>query len=472
VRALLIISGYRVKSINKGKASTMKKRKNLIRLGIAAVVLIIIALAVARKQGLIGKDDVIKVTAEKAELKSIIETVSANGKIQPEAEVKISPDVSGEVIEVFVKEGDEVKAGTLLARIDPKIYASNFDRIQASLNTQKANLANARARLAQVQAQFINAKASYERSQKLWDQKAISASEFDAAKSAYEVAKAEVTAAEENVKGADFSVKSAEASVKEAGENLYKTTIYAPVSGTISKLNVEKGERVAGASQFSAGTEILRIANLAIMEVIVSVNENDIVRVSLNDTALVEVDSYLNKKFKGIVTQIATSANVSGLSADQVTNFDVKIRMLPESYSDLIPADKPNASPFRPGMSATVDIQTETAMNVLAVPIQAVTTREDSTKIDRKEDPGENSRKKEEVKRTEPMQEYVFLVKDGQAKLQKVKTGIQDNSHIMITSGLKAGDEVISGPYRAVSKSLKEGDKIRVVDKEDLFKKK
>ncbi len=450
----------------------MKKRKNLIRIGIAAVVLIIIALAVARKQGVIGKEDLTKVTAEKAELKSIIETVSANGKIQPEAEVKISPDVSGEVIDVFVKEGDEVKAGTLLARIDPKIYASNFDRIQASLNTQKANLANARARLAQVQAQFINAKASFERNQKLWDQQAISASEFDAAKSAYEVARAEVTAAEENVKGADFSVKSAEASVKEAGENLYKTTIYAPVSGTISKLNVEKGERVAGASQFSAGTEILRIANLAIMEVIVSVNENDIVRVSLYDTALVEVDSYLNRKFKGVVTEIATSANVSGISADQVTNFDVKIRMLPESYSDLIPAGTPNASPFRPGMSATVDIQTETAMNVLAVPIQAVTTREDSTKIVKKEQPEKDAQKDENAKRTEPLQEYVFLVKDGQAKLQKVKTGIQDNSHIFITAGLKAGDEVISGPYRAVSKSLKDGDKIKVVEKEDLFSKK
>ncbi|MBK9357099.1 MAG: efflux RND transporter periplasmic adaptor subunit [Bacteroidales bacterium] len=452
----------------------MKKRKNLIRIGIAAVILVVIALAIARKQGLIGKEDLTKVTSEKAESRSIIETVSANGKIQPEAEVKISPDVSGEVVDVFVKEGDEVQAGTLLAKIDPKIYASNYDRILASLNTTKASLANARARLAQVQAQFINAKASYERNQRLWNEKAISASEYDAAKSAYEVAKSEVTAAEENVKGADYSVKSAEASVKEASENLYKTSIYAPVSGTISKLNVEKGERVAGASQFSAGTEILRIANLAIMEVIVSVNENDIVRVSLNDTALVEVDSYLNRKFKGVVTEIATSANVSGLSADQVTNFDVKIRMLPSSYSDLIPAATPNASPFRPGMSATVDIQTETALKVLTVPIQAVTAREDSTKMEKKTpetEGNESEKEKEALKRTEPVQEYVFVVKDGVARLQKVKTGIQDNTFIQITDGLKAGDEVISGPYRAVSKSLKDGDKIKVVEKEELFKK-
>lgn len=449
----------------------MKKRKNLIRFGIAAVVLIIIVLAIARKQGLIGKEDLTSVTTEKAELRSIIETVSANGKIQPEAEVKISPDVSGEVVEVFVKEGDEVQAGAILAKIDPKIYASNYDRILASLNTQKANLANSRARVAQVQAQYINAKASFERNERLWKEKAISASEYDAAKSAFEVARAEVTAAEETVKAADYSVKSAEASVKESAENLYKTTIYAPVSGTISKLNVEKGERVAGASQFSAGTEILRIANLTMMEVIVSVNENDIVRVSLNDTALVEVDSYLNKKFKGIVTSIATSANVSGLSADQVTNFDVKIRMLPESYGDLLPKGSSNVSPFRPGMSATVDIQTETALNVLTVPIQSVTAREDSTKMEKKDNEKE-SKEAEEVKRNEPVQEYVFLVKGGTVSLQKVKTGIQDNTYIQITSGLKAGDEVVSGPYRAVSKSLKNGDKVEVVDKADLFKKK
>jgi HlyD family secretion protein len=213
------------------------------------------------------------------------------------------------------------------------------------------------------------------------------------------------------------------------------------------------------------------------MEVIVSVNENDIVRVSLNDTSLVEVDSYLNRKFKGIVTEIATSANVSGLTADQVTNFDVKIRMLPESYSDLISAATPNASPFRPGMSATVDIQTETALKVLTVPIQAVTAREDSTKVEKKtkenkdSDGNQAKEEKEEVKRTEPVQEYVFIIKDGVAKLQKVKTGIQNNTHIQITAGLKAGDEIISGPYRAVSKSLKDGDKVEVVEKEELFKK-
>lgn len=447
------------------------KRKKLIRIGIGLIVLLIIFMAVARKMGWLGSGNLTDVSAEKAQLRSITETVSANGKIQPEVEVKISPDVSGEVVELFVKEGDEVKAGDLLARIDPKIYASNYDRMLAGLNTQKANLANSRARVAQVQAQYINAKASFERSEKLFREKAISASEFDAAKSSYEVAEAEVTAAAESVKAAEYSVKSAEASVKEAGENLYKTSIYAPVSGTISKLNVEKGERVAGASQFSAGTEILRIANLAVMEVIVSVNENDIIRVAINDTALVEVDSYLNRKFKGVITQIATSANVTGLSADQVTNFDVKIRMLPESYSDLKVKGQATASPFRPGMSATVDIQTESLYNILTVPIQAVTTRQDSLKPGAKAG-GEEKAPAGEAATFETIQEYVFVKEGGEAKLRKVKTGIQDNTYIHITEGLSEGEEVITGPYRVVSKTLKDGDKIKVVERSELFEKK
>lgn len=447
-------------------------KKILIRVGVAIVIVAIVVLAVARKKGLIGEEDALKVTTEKAMLRSIIETVSANGKIQPEVEVKISPDVSGEIVELYVKEGDEVKSGDLLAKIDPKIYASNYDRMLAGVNSQKANLANSRARVAQVQAQFINAKASFERSDRLFKEKAISASEFDAAKSAFEVAKAEVTAGEENAKAAEFAVKSAEASVKEASENLYKTSIYAPVSGTISKLNVEKGERVAGASQFSSGTEILRIANLEVMEVNVSVNENDIVRIAINDTALVEVDSYLNRKFKGVITQIATSANVVGLSADQVTNFDVKIRMIPDSYSDLKVKGQPTASPFRPGMSATVDIQTETALNILTVPIQSVTTRQDTTVTEEKGPANTGDANDKTTKSTEAAKEYVFTVKDGVAKLQEVKTAIQDNMYIQITEGLSEGDEVISGPYRAISKTLKDQDKVKVVQKEELFEKK
>ncbi len=446
----------------------MSKKKNLIRVGIALVIILIIVLAVARKKGLIGEEDSVKVTTEKVALRSIIETVSANGKIQPEVEVKISPDVSGEVVELLVKEGDQIKAGDLLAKIDPKIYASNYDRMLAGVNSQKANLANAKARVAQVQAQYINAKASFERNDKLFKENAISAAEFDAARASYDVANAEVTAAEQSVKAAEYSVKSSDASLKEASENLYKTSIYAPVSGTISKLNVEKGERVAGASQFSSGTEILRIANLEVMEVMVSVNENDIVRIAMNDTALVEVDSYLNRKFKGIITQIATSANVTGISADQVTNFEVKIRMIPESYADLNMKGQPTASPFRPGMSATVDIQTETALNIMTIPIQAVTTRMDSTAKPEATETDD----KPVAKVEQEVKEYVFVLKDGMAKLQEVKTGIQDNTNIQILEGLKEGDEVISGPYRAVSKTLNNDDKVKVVEKEALYDKK
>jgi HlyD family secretion protein len=304
----------------------------------------------------------------------------------------------------------------------------------------------------------------------LHDQKAISDSEFETSKANYEVANAEVEAAVENVNAATFSIKSAEAGVKESRENLSKTSIYAPVGGTISKLNIEKGERVAGASQFGSGTEILRIANLQTMEVNVSVNENDIVRVSLYDTALVEVDAYQNRKFKGIVTEIGTSANTVGVSADQVTNFEVKIRILPESYKDLIASDKPNDSPFRPGMSATVDIQTSSAVNILTVPIQAVTTRADTSGVVKeKVEVTESQDEKKTKKNAEEVQEYVFVYENGVAKMVKVKTGIQDNANIQIIEGLKEGDEVITAPYRAVSKKLKNNAKVKKVEAKELY---
>ena len=455
----------------------MQKRKKLITIGIIAVVLVIIGFAIARKKGWIGSEDITKVSTELITKRTIVETVSANGKIEPEAEVKLSPAVSGEITELYVKEGDDVKAGDLLAKINPEIYLSSYDGSVAMVNTQRANLANANARLSQVKSQFVNAKASFERNDKLFKQQTISPAEYDAAKAAFEVAQAEVSAAEQTVKAAEYQVKNAEASVKESKENLTKTSIYAPAGGTISLLNVEKGERVAGASQFSSGTEILRIANLSSMEVNVSVNENDIVRVHLNDTALIEVDAYLNRKFKGIVTEISTSANVVGVSADQVTNFEVKIRILPASYKDLLKTGKENISPFRPGMSATVDIQTKTSPNVLTVPIQAVTTRTDTTNASVKQTSAgkeakttnATSSEKEPKKKEAAFEEIVFLYKDGKAKMVKVKTGIQDNTYIEIVSGLKEKQEVISGPYRAVTKKLKDGDVVKKVDKKDLF---
>lgn len=438
-----------------------KSTRNILLVSVGIVVIIVLVILAMNK----GEDrNGIKVTAEKVEKRTIIEVVSANGKIQPEKDIKISPYISGEVIELYVKEGDQVKTGDLLAKIDPEIYRASYDRSMAMLNSQKAAEANAQAQVAQVEAQFRNAELSFNRNKTLWEQKVISDADFDAAKSNYEVAKAGQDAAMESLKGARFGVESAKASLKESQENLFKTTISSPSDGTVSKLSVEKGERVTGASQFSAGTEIMRIANLESMEVNVEVNENDIVRVALNDTCLIEVDAYLDKKFKGIVTEISTSANTVGVSADQITNFNVKIRILAQSYSNMVDTASAIRSPFRPGMSATVDIQTETVKDVLSVPIQAVTTRADTTGVVKKEDTNiEVAATKDEVK------EYVFLVDNGKAKMQEVKTGVQDNTYIEITQGLEDGQEVITGPYRAISKRLKNDDVVKVVDKKDLF---
>jgi len=382
------------------------------------------------------------------------------------------------VVELNVKEGDFVKKGNPLAKIDPEIYISTYEKVEASLKTAQANEANAKARVAQSEAQFTKAKLDYQRSKTLWGKQVISDADFDAAKSAYQVSEAEVKAAQESYRSSQFQVKSARASLKEAKENLDRTVIYAPHDGTVSKLSVEVGERVTGASQFSAGTEIMRIANLDVMEVNVEVNENDIVRVSLNDTALIEVDAYLDREFKGIVTEIATSANTVGVTADQVTNFDVKIRMLKESYQDLINPDNPISSPFRPGMSATVEIETETVRDVLTVPIQAVTTRADTTgrlksaREKREEEKNKNKKESETTETKKDLIECVFVYKDGKAILKPVKTGVQDNTYIQIISGINEGDEVITAPYRVVSKTLKNNDKVEKVDKKDLFKEK
>ncbi len=444
-----------------------KSRKKLIWYIIGAVVLVVMV-ALAVKKG--KSSEAQKVAVEKVTRRNIIETVSANGKIQPAKDVKISPYISGEVVQLYVKEGDFVKKGQKLAKIDPKIYISSYQQAEAAVKTTEANQANSKARLAQSQAQYTKSKLDFARSEKLWKKQVISDADYDAARSAYLVAKAEVKAAEESYKASRFQVKSAMAKLSEAEENLNRTTIYAPNDGTVSKLSVQVGERVTGASQFSAGTEIMRIANLDVMEVNVEVNENDIVQVAMNDTALIEVDAYLNRKFKGIVTEIATSANTTGVSADQVTNFDVKIRMLKSSYADLIRPKNPIPSPFRPGMSATVEIQTKRADNVLAVPIQAVTTRADSTGRMRSAlEKREEKKAKKSTQLQKKTKEYVFLYEKGIAKLQEVKTGIQDNMYIEIKKGLKEGREVITAPYRLVSKTLKNGDKVKKVNKKALF---
>lgn len=461
----------------------MAKKNNLMKWLIIAVIVLIIFAVIGKKAGWVGGQDAKQIAVEKVVKRDIIETVSASGKIQPEVAVKISPDVSGEIVELSVKEGDRVTKGQLLARILPDIYQSYVDRAVAALNSSKANAEASKSRLVQVQSQFEKAKMTYDRNQKLFNEKLISASEWEGVKSAFEVAKAEVAASDQNVSAADFGVRSAEATVKEAQDNLRKTSIFAPVDATVSKLNVEKGERVVGTSQF-AGTEIMTLANLNEMEVRVDVNENDIVRVNVGDTSTVEVDAYLGKKFQGIVTEVANSANTLGISVDQVTNFTVKIRILRESYEQIRDAERPNKAVFNPGMSATVDIMTKRVAQAASVPIQAVTTRDTSIKGVKEVSKGDQMELEDEEsvravdlkeeKKTEvvdKISECVFVVSDGKVRLQTVKAGIQDNNYIEIISGLKAGDEVVTAPYSSISKLLKDGDKIEIVKKEDLFNK-
>jgi HlyD family secretion protein len=441
-----------------------KKSKKLLPYGIALVVILIIVLVVGKKAGWFGKDFQISVSTKIVESKTITELITANGKVQPETEVKISPDVSGEIIEMNIVEGNEVKKGQLLMVIKPDMYIQAYNRAQASLSSSQA-------RLAQADARQIESDMAFKRANSLFKQDAIPVSDFEAAQASFKVAQSEV-------KAAQFAVKSAEASVAEAQEQLVKTKIYAPMDGTVARLNVEKGERVVGTNMY-AGTETMVIANLHLMEVKVDVNENDIVRVNLNDTALVEVDAYLGRKFKGLVTEIANSANTTGGSTDQVTNFSVKILLLEESYKDLIDSVGGKNYPFRPGMSATVDIQTETRKNVISVPIQAVTTRslKNNAKPEDKKDniekpESENTAVTTQEKKTpeDEKVEVVFIYKEGKVKKQAVKTGIQDSENIEILEGLKAGDEIVVAPFNAINKLLNDSTQVKKVDEKELFK--
>jgi HlyD family secretion protein len=437
----------------------MNSKKLLRYLLISAVLLIILAV-IGKKAGWFGKSTVYDVAVEKVKKRNITEFITANGKIKPETEVKISPDVSGEIVELYVKDGDKVSNGQLLLKIKPDTYISIKDRAAAAVDAAKANLANSKAQLEQVKVQFEQASLTFNRNKKLWEQGVISEAEWETAKSNYEIAKANVTAAEQTVLSAEYSIKSAEASLKEANENLIKTSVYAPMSGTISMLNVEKGERVVG-TELMTGTEMLRIADLSKMEVLVEVNENDIVRVRESDTAVIELDAYMDKKFKGIVTEIANSAKTAGMSTDQVTSFEVKILLLEDSYKDLF--EKGNNIPFRPGMSASADIQTEIKFDVLSLPIQAITTRIDTIN---KSDTAVLENKNKEPK------EVAFVYEDGKVKQVKVVTGIQDNNYIEILEGLKEDDEVVAAPYNVINKRLKDGSAVNVVDKNELYKKK
>ncbi|MFD2244828.1 efflux RND transporter periplasmic adaptor subunit [Pontibacter ruber] len=449
-----------------------KKSGKLIPILIGVLVLVLVGALVAKKAGWIGKDEGTEVVLSEVKRNQIVEKVSASGKVQPETEVKISPDVSGEIIELNVEEGDSVVKGQLLLRIRPDNYQSFVDAQQAAVNAARANLSQAKARLAQAQANNVQVTQNYNRNKQLFDQKVISEAEFQQTKAAYEGGKQEVESLRQSVRASEFNVQNALASLKEARENLNKTTIYAPVSGTVSKLNVERGERVVGTSQM-AGTEIMRIANLNNMEVRVNVNENDIIRVGLGDSVDVEVDSYITKdeKFKGVVTAIANTAK-DATTLEAVTEFEVRIRLLNESYSHL---SQKRARPFRPGMTASVDIITERKNNVLSVPLSAVTTRSTEKDSDTEDikgrDEEENAGEEQKAAAPAKVEEVVFVYDaNNTVKAVKVKTGISDFDNIEILDGLKEGEKVVSGPFRAVSKTLKDGAKVAVKDAKSLDK--
>lgn len=443
---------------------------------IGGLVVLIIVLLVGRQKGWIGKSKQIEVEVTKAFTGDIVEKVAASGTVQPVVEVKIAPEVSGEIIELNIEDGDSVLIGKPLVKIRPDAWLSQLERSEATLNQQRANVASAEAGLNRAQATFIRSEADFKRQEKLWSEKVISESDWQLARQNYDVARTDLASARQSLEAARYIVKSTEASVKESRENVRKTLIVAPMTGVVSKLNVKRGERVVGTIQMQ-GTEILRIADLNKMEVRVNVNENDIVRVHLTDTVLIEVDSYASqgKQFKGIVTNIANTAK-DKLSADAITEFEVRILILPSSYQDLV--NKGIRYPFRPGMTASVEILTNRKNKVLMVPLSTVTTRnpDDEGQPEEGEKPAEEeSSNRAEVKKSDiskkKADKIVVFVKEGElAKMVEVKTGISDYDNIEILSGIKNGQEIVSGPFSVVSKRLKDGDKVRIKEKDDKEK--
>lgn len=442
---------------------------------IVILVLLIGGLVGLKAAGVIGKEEGTKVATEKVTKRTIIETVNASGKIFPEIEVKVSPDISGEIIVLQVEEGDSVKRGQVLAKIYADIYTTQRDQASAVVSQQQATVENNKAQLESLKSKMDLAQRTYDRQKKLLDEKVISRSEFEQAENALQTAKADYNAALQGIKSGQAGVQGASASLERANKDLSRTAVLAPMDGVVSLLNVKKGERVVGNSMM-AGTEMMRIADMSIMEVRVDVGENDIPKVKLGDSALVEIDAYNNRKFKGIVTKIASSSTSSAQAAatsNDVTNFKVHIRLLPESYKDLL-SNEFKRFPFRPGMNASADIQTTTKANVLSVAINAVTTREKGTDklvgADKEKKVEEGIQETSKTTLASDMDEVVFILQaDGKVKKVKVKTDIQDINNIEITEGLKEGDEVVSAPYNVVNKILKDGMKVKKVEKDKLF---
>jgi HlyD family secretion protein len=451
------------------------KRKKLLWIFIGLVVLVI-GLVGLKSAGVIGKDEGLKVATEKVELRTITETVNASGKVYPEIEVKVSPDISGEIVELQVKEGDSVRKGQVLAKIYADIYSTQRNQAAAEVNRQQAMVDNSKAQLESLQSALDLAKNTFERQKKLLADKIISNAEFEQAENSFRSAQANYNAAIQNIRSGQAGIASSQANLEKANKDLSRTAVLSPMTGSVSLLNVKAGERVVGNSMM-AGTEMMRIADMSIFEVQVDVGENDIPKVKLYDSALVEVDAYNNRKFKGIVTQIAssnTTASTASATSNDVTNYKVHIRLLRESYQDLFDPARPRYFPFRPGMNASADIQTRTKANVLSANINAVSTREKGTdKVvgeDKDKDKPKDNTKDETKTTAADLDEVVFVLqKDGTVKKVVVKTGIQDINNIEVTEGLKAGDEIVVAPYNIISKTLKDGTKVKVVPKDKLF---
>lgn len=452
-------------------AKQRQKSNKFIYWLIGAVAVLLIFFIVGKSAGWIGKPKELEVELAKAKRVTIIEKVSASGTVQPVTEVKIAPEVSGEIIDLLIEEGDSVKKGQTLVKIRPDTWQSQLERAEAALSQQRANLEQSKSNLLRTKATFIRAEAEYKRQQTLWNEKVISEADWQLAKQNYEIAKNDVVSAEQSVEAARYVIRSTQASLSEAQENFRKTSVVAPMDGVVSKLIVKNGERVVGTATM-AGTEMLRIADLNEMEVRVNVNENDIVRVHLGDTAIIDVDAYSadKKEFKGVVTLIANTAK-DKVSEDAITEFEVRILILSSSYQDLVKAG--NRFPFRPGMTASVDVLTTTKNNALAVPLASVTTRNPDAEPNEEEgNGGPNSNARQTSDQNKPVKKLedktvIFVNDNGAAKMVEVTTGISDYDNIEILSGISDGAEIITGPFTAISKRLKDGDKIRQLEKKE-----
>jgi len=442
----------------------MKSKKALWIIIIAALA-IIITVAVVRSKGNNGT----KVAVEQAARHTITETVSASGKIYPEMEVKIAPEVSGEITELNIEEGDSVQKGDVLVKINAAIYNSLVNQASATVAQSRAGAENSKEMIAQSQSQYELALATHNRNKKLYAQKVISQLEYEQGEANFKSAKASLEAARASANGGRYNVDAAMAGLSQARENLQRTTIIAPVTGVVSQLNVKKGERVVGTAQM-AGTEMLTIADMSRMEVRVDVSETDISKVKIGDTTIIEADAYRNRKFKGIVSRIAVSSAKTSLtsgsnSSDQVTNYTVHVAILPDSYADLTAKMAKGKYPFKPGMSASVEIQTNRQENILSVPVNAVTTRDWPDSMKKRDDLNDITSEIRQVV-------FVYDRKSQEVKLRDVKTGLQDNRYLEITSGLQENEEVVSAPYGAIARILNDKSKVTVVDKDKLFEKK